>query len=68
MQTGIQAILFDKDGTLFGYADTWLDWTENVLKDLSAGDKALFETLAGISGYDPVAKSFARFDCRCLGS
>ncbi len=59
MQTNIQAILFDKDGTLFGYADTWLDWTENVLRDLSGDDSLLFDTLAQISGYDPVTKSFA---------
>lgn len=59
MQSEIQAVLFDKDGTLFGYSDTWLSWTENVLQDLSNGDAELYVKMAQISGYDPVAKVFA---------
>jgi phosphoglycolate phosphatase len=56
MALDIRAILFDKDGTLFDFRQSWGGWTVNMLDRLApmtTGD------LAGALGIDPVAQDFA---------
>ena len=48
----IRGILFDKDGTLFRYSETWNTWCEIVLKKLSNGDGALLKNLARAVDFD----------------
>lgn len=47
-----QAVLFDKDGTLFDFQNTWGVFLESELELLAAGDKALKSKLANALGYD----------------
>ena len=54
----IKGLVFDKDGTLFHYAGTWVVWCENVLDDLSAGDAAKKQELADAVGFDVQARAF----------
>ena len=48
----VDAILFDKDGTLFDFAATWNGWTGQMIRDLSDGDDALVQALADVVSYD----------------
>ena len=48
----IRGILFDKDGTLFRYSETWDTWCGTVLEKLSNGDRALLKSLAGAVDFD----------------
>jgi len=57
--TTIQAIIFDKDGTLFDFEATWSAWARSLLLDLAAGDTARAEALGECIGFD-FARS--RFD------
>lgn len=50
--TSIQAIIFDKDGTLFDFEATWSSWARSLLLDLSAGDTARAEVLGEAIGFD----------------
>jgi phosphoglycolate phosphatase len=52
----IQAILFDKDGTLVDFQRTWGPATHTVLTKLSNGDTTTFERLAMVSLYDPAER------------
>ena len=54
MITPIRGVLFDKDGTLADYADTWPPAFRAVAADLAeaAGDPALVERLLRLGGYD----------------
>ena len=52
MTTKLQAILFDKDGTLFDFQKSWGNWGGAVLQDLSGGDPDLLHRLADIIDYD----------------
>lgn len=54
----IKAILFDKDGTLFGFSDTWDAWAGGVLKQLSKGDDDLLNCLAKAIDYDVARQTF----------
>ena len=38
MTSSIRAILFDKDGTLFSFQETWGGWAYHLLNHLAAGD------------------------------
>jgi phosphoglycolate phosphatase len=57
-RSDIRAVLFDKDGTLFGYEATWAAWCEHVLTELADGKPALIEDMAQASGYDVTSRSF----------
>ncbi len=46
------AVLFDKDGTLFDYAGTWNSWTADVIRSLTQGDKAKAQALADVLAFD----------------
>ncbi len=48
----IQAILFDKDGTLFDFQSSWSVWAKNMLQDLSSGDPATSSAMAQAIGFD----------------
>ncbi len=47
-----QAILFDKDGTLFDFHATWGEWTQGFLSRVSRGDTARARALGAAIGYD----------------
>ena len=53
----IEALIFDKDGTLFDFRASWGAWTESLLAELAAGGAVT--ALAGVLGYDPGRKNFA---------
>jgi len=55
----IDAILFDKDGTLFDFSATWSTTTRQVIHHLSGNDPALAVTLADIAGFDLDSGAFA---------
>ncbi|WP_116599187.1 HAD family hydrolase [Primorskyibacter marinus] len=46
------AILFDKDGTLFDFRATWDVWAGGVLKRLAEGDAERLKWLSAAIGYD----------------
>jgi len=48
----IRGILFDKDGTLFDFHQTWVVWFDLVISELSGGDAALKLKLAESCGFD----------------
>ncbi|MCO4825345.1 MAG: HAD family hydrolase [Amylibacter sp.] len=54
----IKGLVFDKDGTLFQYGDTWAVWCDLVLAELSGGDMAKTRELAQAVGYDFETKEF----------
>ncbi|MEM1100010.1 MAG: HAD family hydrolase [Pseudomonadota bacterium] len=56
--TAIKAVLFDKDGTLFDFEATWSAWAGRALREMSGGDEALAEVLAGALGYDLARETF----------
>ncbi len=58
MLTQIDAVLFDKDGTLFDFAASWSGWTASVLDGLANGDDALAEAMAQVLGFDRSARRF----------
>jgi hypothetical protein len=41
---GIEAILFDKDGTLFDFEASWADWMAETIVRLARGDAGLAGT------------------------
>ncbi len=55
----IKGIIFDKDGTLFSFAETWGAWCERLVEELSPHDEALQQELAEAVGYDKRNRSFA---------
>lgn len=48
----VDAILFDKDGTLFDFGATWNGWAGRVIADLSQGDAGIASALAEVLDYD----------------
>ncbi|WP_457648220.1 HAD family hydrolase [Profundibacter sp.] len=55
----IQAILFDKDGTLFDFYATWGIWAKTLLLDEAGGDAALAARMGDAIGYDIRTGTFA---------
>lgn len=53
-----EAVLFDKDGTLFDFRATWDAWAGGVLERLAKGDAERLEWLTAAIGYDPVIGGF----------
>ena len=58
MSVVIKGVLFDKDGTLFKYGNTWQIWCDRVIKSLAADDLKLQKALADGCGYDIETKTF----------
>lgn len=50
--TDFQAVLFDKDGTLFDFHKTWGNWSRTFLIDLARGDLDHAKTLAQAVGFE----------------
>jgi len=48
----VNAILFDKDGTLFDFHATWSVWTGRAIEHLSKGDSAVAARLAEVTHFD----------------
>jgi len=55
----IQAILFDKDGTLFDFHATWGIWAKTLLLDEANGDADLATRMGRAIGYDIRTGAFA---------
>ncbi len=55
----ISALIFDKDGTLFNFTETWGAWVARVLPLLQP-DGAQHGALLQVLGYDPMAQRFAK--------
>jgi phosphoglycolate phosphatase len=56
--TAIKGILFDKDGTLFDFAETWEAWANAFLIRLSKGDIGRATDLGATVGFDFTANRF----------
>ncbi len=54
----IEAILFDKDGTLFDFQKTWGGWAAKFLKSLSEDDDDLYEQLSARVRFDLKTQTF----------
>jgi phosphoglycolate phosphatase len=52
------AVLFDKDGTLFDFGATWNVWTAKVIEDLSEGDVFKAQAMADAARYDLAEKAY----------
>lgn len=48
----IQAILFDKDGTLFDFDKTWNHWTLSIIEHFADGDPDLEQRIADVIDFD----------------
>lgn len=56
----IEAVLFDKDGTLFDFYATWGVWAKTLLLEESGGDAALAARMGATIGYDYETQKFAK--------
>jgi phosphoglycolate phosphatase len=54
----LRAIIFDKDGTLFDFHETWSSWAADALLHLAGGDGALAMRLADAVGFDLMLRQF----------
>ncbi len=54
----IRGLLFDKDGTLFDFEQTWGVWFDRVISELAAGDPLMEHRLARSCGYDIEKQQF----------
>lgn len=50
--TSVQAILFDKDGTLFDFQRSWSPWAAAVIDRLAQDDPRVAEAVAEVLGFD----------------
>lgn len=55
----MQALLFDKDGTLFQFRATWEVWMAQTIHDLSQGDPDLAQKLGQAVLFDMETQSFS---------
>ena len=53
----IGGIVFDKDGTLFDFRQSWSGWVRSLIEDVSTG-QAHAEALAEALGFDPATGGF----------
>lgn len=56
----IEALLFDKDGTLFLFEATWEGWAQSVLDRLTGGDRERAREIGAAIGFDYDAGRFER--------
>ena len=54
----IRGVLFDKDGTLIDFFQTWAPAYEAVALRLAGGDAVLAERLLTLGGRDPATRCF----------
>lgn len=58
MTPSLDALLFDKDGTLFDFRATWDAWAAAELRALAGGDVARLTAMAGAIGFDLAGSAF----------
>ena len=58
MARKVDAILFDKDGTLFDFHATWSGWAADIIRDLSGGEAATMARIASEIGFDLAVGQF----------
>jgi phosphoglycolate phosphatase len=56
----LRGVLFDKDGTLFDFHETWSRWARAFIEDVTGGDRARSARLADVLGFDIDAGHFER--------
>ncbi len=66
--SNIRAILFDKDGTFFDFAATWVPWAEAFLLRACGGDRERAATAGADIGFDLHAGEFARDSIAIAGT
>jgi len=54
----VQALLFDKDGTLFDFDATWSNWTLGIIEHFSEGDAGTTQRLADTLDFDLEARVY----------
>jgi len=54
----VDALLFDKDGTLFEFAATWNGWAAAILTELARGDEARADAMAEAISFDRIQGGF----------
>ena len=54
----IDAVIFDKDGTLFDFRSSWGGWAENLIAELASGPEHA-AVLQRVLGYNLTLKAFA---------
>ncbi|OED35648.1 hypothetical protein AB833_29535 [Chromatiales bacterium (ex Bugula neritina AB1)] len=54
----MSGVVFDKDGTLFGFQEVWGSWCETVLTELAPDNLDLRLSLADAAGYNLMTKAF----------
>ncbi|MEM9630983.1 MAG: HAD family hydrolase [Pseudomonadota bacterium] len=55
---GFKAVLFDKDGTLFNFNETWGHFCDLMFDTLAGEDEQLKDRLAEVCGYDRSNRTF----------
>ncbi|MGR3539913.1 MAG: HAD family hydrolase [Hasllibacter sp.] len=55
----IRGLLFDKDGTLFGFQETWGAWAADLARELAAGDAGRLEAIGAAMRLDLGTARFA---------
>lgn len=55
----LDAVIFDKDGTLFDFRASWGAFTENLLAEVAL-DADMARHLGQVLGYDPATRQFTR--------
>lgn len=64
----IDAIVFDKDGTLFDFGATWNVWASNLLLRLAKGDRSHAAALGARIAYDLDRQTFSPDSCAIAGT
>lgn len=54
----VDAIIFDKDGTLFDFSATWDQWAAQMIAELSEGDAEIAQNIARAIRFDQDACAF----------
>lgn len=54
----LRGLVFDKDGTLFDFHQTWSPWSAGIITELAGGDPATAEAMAYELGFDLERKEF----------
>ena len=64
----VKAVLFDKDGTLFDFAATWVPWAEHFLLKAFEGDQDRAGAAGAAIGFDLAGRQFKRDSIAIAGT